>query len=55
MPVQECQKDGKPGFKWGSEGKCYTYTEGNDRSRERARSKARKQGIAIEASKDKSQ
>lgn len=23
MPVMRCQKNGKPGFKWGKSGKCY--------------------------------
>ncbi len=49
MPVQECTLDGKPGFRWGEEGKCYTYTPGDEASREAARAKAEKQGRAIEA------
>lgn len=49
MPVKECQSDGKPGFKYGDTGKCYTYTEGDDESKERAREKAKRQGRAIEA------
>jgi len=24
MPIQPCQDQGKPGFKWGATGKCYT-------------------------------
>jgi len=52
MPVQECQEDNKPGFKWGITGKCYTYTEGDDASRKKARENAGEQGRAIEASKD---
>ena len=39
MPVQRCQSKGKPGFKYGKEGKCYT---GKD-----AKKKAIKQGLAI--------
>jgi hypothetical protein len=49
MPVMECQLDGKPGFKWGEEGKCYSYTRGDESSKERARKKAIEQGRAIEA------
>lgn len=48
MPVKTCQSDGKPGFKWGDAGKCYTYTAGNDASRKRAKEKAIRQGLAIE-------
>jgi len=51
MPVQRCQKNGKPGYRWGTEGKCYTYTPNNKSSRERAKNKAAEQGQAIKASK----
>lgn len=47
MPVQKCQKNNKPGYRWGTEGKCYTYTPGNKASRERAKNKAAEQGRAI--------
>lgn len=50
MPVQSCQSNGKPGFRWGQRGKCYTYTPGNKESMERARNRAQEQGRAIEAS-----
>jgi len=49
MPVQACQEDGKPGFKWGQQGKCYTYTPGNTRSKAAARLKAEAQGRAVKA------
>jgi hypothetical protein len=52
MPIQNCQKDGKPGFKWGPEGFCYIFEQGNKESIERARKKALEQGRAIEASKE---
>jgi hypothetical protein len=29
MPVQECKLDGKPGFKYGASGTCYTH-DGTD-------------------------
>jgi hypothetical protein len=47
MPIQSCSDDGKPGFKWGDTGKCYTYTPGSEFSRKEARRKALAQGIAI--------
>jgi len=51
MPVIPCRKDGRPGFKYGKTGTCYTYITNNKNSRERAREKAEKQGAAIEISK----
>ena len=50
MPVQSCVKDGKPGFRWGKTGKCYTYTPDDEDSRKEAIAKAQKQGRAIKAS-----
>jgi len=50
MPVQACQQNGKPGFKWGGGGKCFTYNPRDDESEERARQRATEQGRAIEAS-----
>ena len=40
MPLKKCSSDGKNGYKWGSEGKCYTGPG--------AKKKAIKQGLAIE-------
>lgn len=51
MPVKRSTKDGKPCYKWGESGKCYTYTANDKTSRDRAKAKALKQGRAIEASK----
>lgn len=48
MPVKSCRSDGKPGYKWGDSGKCYTYTPDDEESRKRARAKAEKQGRAIQ-------
>ena len=48
MPVQECHKQGKPGFRWGTRGKCYVYTPGNVRQKAQARMKAELQGYAAE-------
>ena len=38
MPIKKCSINGKPGFKYGDTGKCYTGPSG--------RNKARNQGIA---------
>lgn len=40
MLVQSCQKDKKPGWKWGKSGTCYTGPG--------AKAKARRQGAAIQ-------
>lgn len=50
MPINRCQIDGKPGFKFGKSGKCFPYTPGDTKSRERARNKAQAQERAIRAS-----
>ena len=50
MPVMSCRIDDKPGYKYGEEGHCYTYTAGDERSRKAAKRKAMAQGAAIEAS-----
>jgi len=47
MPVKECTKDGKPGYKWGDKGFCYTYVLGNEKSRRAAIARAIAQGRAI--------
>jgi len=55
MPVLPCSENNKPGFKWGEGGnKCYTYTPNDKTSRENARRKVEKQGVAIEISKNTS-
>ena len=46
MPINSCSNSGKPGYKWGEQGMCYTYTEGNDLSMKQAKNKARLQGVA---------
>ena len=53
MPVQSCRDNGKPGFKWGTEGKCYTYRANDESSRQRARAAAERQGRAVEANRTK--
>ena len=49
MPIKRCQLGGKPGYKYGDAGKCYTYTKGDEAGRKRAKQRAIKQGAAIEA------
>jgi hypothetical protein len=46
MPIQVCYVNGKPGFKWGPDGKCYTYPKDSDAAKKKARNRARKQGVA---------
>lgn len=47
MPVKECSENGRPGFKWGDEGKCYTYPPNNEGAKSKAKKSAILQGIAI--------
>lgn len=49
MPVMSCQSDGKPGFKFGDSGHCYTFDPKNPASKERARQEAIRQGAAEHA------
>lgn len=49
MPVIKCSENGRPGWKWGSSGKCYTYTPGNAESSKQAHAKVVKQGQAARA------
>lgn len=53
MPVEPCREGGSPGYRWGKEGKCYTYKSGDKASREAAHKKAAKQGQAIELQKQR--
>jgi hypothetical protein len=47
MPLQRCEIDGGPGWKWGDAGACYGYTAGDDASEQSARDKAMKQAAAM--------
>jgi hypothetical protein len=47
MPINNCSNDGKPGYKWGDSGACYTYTQGNKKSMTDARKKALAQATAM--------
>ena len=50
MPIKSCTKNGKPGYKYGDNGACYTYTANNKASRDSAHAKAVRQGQAIKSS-----
>lgn len=47
MPVQSCELNGEPGYKFGPQGKCYTYNPNNEGSKKNAKKKAALQGVAI--------
>ena len=47
MPLKRCEDDGKPGWKWGDAGKCYTFTAGDEASETAARKKAMAQAAAM--------
>lgn len=49
MPIERCSVEGKPGFRWGKKGKCYTYKSGDADSRQKALVEASRQGRTIEA------
>ena len=51
MPLIHTTHKGRPAYKWGSQGKAYTYRPGDPASRARAQRQALRQGSAIEASK----
>ena len=51
MPLKECQEGKKPGWKYGEQGKCYTYKAGDKKSEAIAKLKAAKQGAAQQANK----
>lgn len=53
MPVKRSTKNGKPCYKTGETGKCYTYKAGDKASRERAKKKAIKQELAIARSQNR--
>lgn len=46
MPVDFCSQNGKPGFRWGSKGTCYTFEPGDKASATKAKNKASLQGVA---------
>lgn len=53
MPVMSCQSGGRPGYKYGDAGYCYTFRNGDLKGEKDAYDKAVSQGRAIEISKRK--
>jgi hypothetical protein len=51
MPIKPCSNNGKPGYKWGDSGKCYTYNPKDKTSKDRARTLAEQQMKAILANR----
>ncbi|MGA7269601.1 MAG: hypothetical protein WB239_00885 [Acidimicrobiia bacterium] len=49
MPVKRGKDKDGPYYQWGESGKKYRYEAGKTESRNRAKSKAKKQGQAIKA------
>ena len=47
MPLQTCELNGDPGYRYGSNGKCYTYKVGDEEGRKQAKRKSIIQGTAI--------
>jgi len=47
MPVKSCEENGKPGYKYGDAGKCYTYKPNDAIERNKAKRQAIIQGVAI--------
>ncbi len=47
MPIKRCQNEGKPGYKWGDQGKCYIYNPNDESSIKDAKKSAVAQGVAI--------
>lgn len=50
MPIISCELDGKPGYKWGESGKCYTYEPSDIEGMKAARARAATQATAAYAS-----
>lgn len=48
MPIQRNKDSHGPYYRWGDTGHKYYYTANNERSRERAKALAARQGRAIE-------
>lgn len=47
MPIEPCSSKGKPGYKYGEGGFCYTYAPSSEHERKMAKHKAYLQGVAI--------
>ncbi len=51
--IKRCRSDGKPGFKYGDSGKCYTYTLKDTKSKDAAKRKAELQGKEMRKTRKK--
>lgn len=47
MPLSRCEIGGKPGWRWGRAGKCYSYDPDDEGSEAGARKKALAQAAAM--------
>lgn len=47
MPMQRCERDGRPGWKWGDAGTCYLFAPDDQASEQDARRKAMAQAAAM--------
>lgn len=53
MPLQRCEEEGRPGWKWGEAGKCFTYAPGSAAAEKLARQRAMAQAVAISHSQER--
>lgn len=53
MPVRRTTKDGQPAYRWGNSGKAYKYQPGNPQSRGAAKGRAKRQGQAVNARRNR--
>lgn len=47
MPLQRCEEEGRPGWRWGQAGKCYTYAPGSAAAERLAKQRAMAQAVAM--------
>lgn len=45
MPVRKCSKGGKPGYRWGQAGECFTYNRNSDTEEAAAMARAEAEGL----------
>jgi hypothetical protein len=53
MRLKQCMVDGKPGYKWGKQGVCYTYNPKKRESMKKAKQRAKDDGRAASCNEDK--
>jgi hypothetical protein len=47
VPLQRCEDGGRPGWRWGQAGKCYTYAPGSAAAQRLAKQRAMAQAVAM--------